>query len=112
MKKTITKSILFVCLLFITESKTIGFLDLCAVYVASSYAFQGWCHWTNAQYGKSSTEIIRELRICLAALKDKVNKEQQAIEECQRTLTHLQKELEYYKNMLGLRETLKKQGVS
>lgn len=86
-----------------TQVKAIGFLDLCAVCVASSYAYHGWCYWANAQHGKPSTEIIKELRICLAALREKVSKEQRDIEECQKSVTDLRKELDYYKSALGLR---------
>ncbi len=104
MKKRVIVGLLAFLLTFGTHIKAIGLLDLCATCVVASYGYHGWCYWANAQHGKPSSEIIKELRACLSALKEKVSKEQQDIEECRKTLSHLQKELEYYKTMLGLRK--------
>lgn len=108
MKKKILVGVLAILLLSGTPVKAMGWLDVCATWIAASYAYHGWCYWTNAHQGKPASVIIKELKICLEALKEKVSKEQQDIEECQKTLSHLQKELDYYKKMLGLRATMQK----
>lgn len=96
--------LLLVLLVSCTRTKAMGWLDFCATWITASYAYHAWCYWANAQHGKPASEIIKELKLCLEALKEKVTKEQHDIEECQKTLSHLQKELEYYKNVLGLRK--------
>lgn len=103
MNKKVMTGLLVVLLMCSTRVKTMGWLDLCATWIAASYAYHAWCYWTNAHNGKPASEIVKELKLCLEALKQKVTKEQRDIEECQKTLSNLQKELEYYKNALGLR---------
>lgn len=103
MNKKIMAGLLGLFLMCGTHTRPMGVLDFCATWIAASYAYHGWCYWTNAQHGKPASEIIKDLKFCLEALKEKVTKEQRDIQECQKTLSNLQKELEYYKNALGLR---------
>lgn len=103
MKKKIIAGALVLLLLCGTRIKAMGWLDVCATWIAASYAYHAWCYWTNAHHGKPASEIIKELKLCLDALKEKVTKEQRDIAECQKTLSNLQKELDYYKNVLGIK---------
>lgn len=97
------KVLITVFLLYGSSLQAMNWLDFCATWLAASYAYHGWIYWTDAQHGKPSSEVIKELKRCLRVLKEKVRKEQRDIEECQKTLSRIQQELHYYKSALGLR---------
>lgn len=105
-KKLLIVFLAFSCV-WTPEVRPMGYLDFLATCIVASYAYHGWCYWTNAQHGKPATEIIKELKSCLEVLKQKVTKEQQDIDECRETLTRLRMEMDYYKNVLGIKEAEK-----
>ena len=102
MKKKVLGLLLAGMLVYTPDLEPMGVLDFAATWLMASYAYHAWCHWTHTHGAQPTQEVIKELKLCIAMLKTKVNQEQRDIKECQDQLAEIKKELNHYKDRMGI----------
>lgn len=102
MKKKMLIGVLLVGFLYPVPTKPIGFLDLCAAWIAANCAYHISREWIQANSMRPTQEVIMQLKLCIKELKIKILEEQDEIKQCQHDLAQIIKELNLYKDRLNI----------
>jgi FtsZ-binding cell division protein ZapB len=88
--------------MYTSSVRPMGWLDFCATWLTASYAYHAWCQWNQNYQIRPAKDVIKELKICLGELKEKIYKEQQDIKQCQYDLEEIKEEMNRYKDRWGI----------